>query len=54
VPLTSHSVERERELAGVWVLVQPWCNEIVLPEDDPAGSKHVGGFYSEGNIHTVH
>jgi hypothetical protein len=34
--------------------VLPLCNSTVLPEDDPAGLKHVGGFYSEDNIHIVH
>jgi hypothetical protein len=30
------------------------CNEAILPEDDPAGLKHVGGSYSEYNINIVH
>jgi hypothetical protein len=34
--------------------VQPECNKTVLPEDDPEGLKHIGGFYSEDNIHIVH
>jgi hypothetical protein len=34
VPLASHYFERE-----VWTL-----RETIFPEDDPAGSKHVGGF----------
>jgi hypothetical protein len=38
VPLASHSVRKE----------------TVLPEDDPEGLKHVGGFYSEDNTHIVH
>jgi hypothetical protein len=39
---TSHSAVRELELAEIRTL-------IFLPEDDPAGLKHVGGSYSENN-----
>jgi hypothetical protein len=48
---------RGSEVSGTLSLnckVQTYYNETVLPEDDPAGLKHVGGFYSEDNIHIVH
>jgi hypothetical protein len=34
--------------------VQPYCKETFLPEDDLAGLKHVGSFYSEDNMHIMH